>query len=309
MVRRLACTVLLVAVLSAPATAEESAIPILGEHRFVPVMTLVEPFITTHIQMGLGLGSTLNATQPLISPIDSTLIGTTDSDQFFTTLGFRYQQGVREWLAVVLSLDVAGRLGTDTSSLLNDGLTGSVGYRIGWLMRAYHSETVLVSGSLSISRTNATFVNVSDWFEGQQSGEEVPLVQGRTSLLGSGGVHAAWGISHRFGLLGALEARYGESFDGSGNNDWYSDVRIGFSYDSSQDLKTPLGFALTAGRSELSFSDDPESGTWFWSIRMAAIGRSDFTVGLELMGSAFDTVTQEERVQTLSFQVDIRYFY
>ena len=295
--------------LAAPAAAKESGIPRLDEHQFVPVPAITEPFMTTFLQMSLGLGGTLNATQPLFSPIASTLIGIVDSNQFLTGIRFRYQYGVKNWLVVSLRINIIGRLGTDTSSLLTDGITGALGFELGWMMRVYRSRSVLVSGSVSLTSASATFVDVSDWFQAQMAGEDANLVRPSTSLTGSGGVHAAWGINRRFGLLGSLIAAYGESFDGTGDNAWRSDVRFALSYEAAQDLNIPLGLALTVGRNENNLYAESDAATWFWNLRVAGIGRSDFTAGVGLQSAYFDSPNQSDRVQQLEIRLDMRYFY
>jgi len=309
MVRYLALLGLFAVMLAAPAAAEESGIPRLDEHQFVPVPAITEPFMTTYLHMGLGLGGTVNATQPLYSLSDSTLVGSVDSNQFLAGIRFKYQHAMKNWLAVRLRLNGIARLGTDTSSLLNDGITGALGYEVGWLMRVYRSRSVLVSGSVSLISANATFVNVSDWFEAQMAGKDADLVRPRTSLTGSGGVHGAWGINRRFGLLGSLNAGYGESFDGTGNNSWSSDVRFALSYDGAQDLNAPLGLALTVGRAENNVNAESDAATWFWNLRLADIGRSDFTAGVALQSAYFDSPNQSDRVQQLEIKLDMRYFY
>jgi len=309
MVRYLAVFGLIAVMLAVPAAAEESKIPRLDEHQFVPVPALTEPFMTTYLQFALGLGGTVNAEQPLFSPIDSTLIGSVGSNQFLTGIRFRYQQGVTDWLVVFLRMNVIGRLGTDTSSLLHDGITGALGYEVGWMMRVYRSESVLVSGSVSLTSASGTFVNVSDWYEAQKAGEDADLVRPRTSLTGSGGAHAAWGINRRFGLLGSLYASYGESFDGTGDNAWYSDIRFALSYDGAQDLDIPLGVALTVGRTENNVNASSDTPTWIWNLRLAATGQSDFTAGVSLQSAYFDSSSQDDQVQSLEVRLDMRYFY
>jgi hypothetical protein len=308
MAHRLALLGLVIVALAVPATAEESGIPHLDEHQFVPVLAITEPFMTTHLQTDVGLGWTVNAKQPLFNPIDSTVVGEIASNQFLTGIGVVYQQGVKDWLVVRLRLGVAGRLGTDTSSLLNDGITGALEYEVGWMMRVYRSRSVLVSGSVSLSSANATFVSVSDWSEAQQAGEDAELVRPRTSLRGSGGAHAAWGINHRFGLLGSVFGRYGETFDGDGDNAWYSDLRLALSYDAREDLDLPVGFALTGGRSENDVNSGTDEGTWFWNLRLAGI-RSDFTAGVSLQSAYFDVSDQSDRLQFFEIKLDMRYYY
>ena len=307
--RYIALTGLLILALTAQATAEEQEFPSLGDHRFVPVTALTEPFLVTYVQSTVGLGWTVNSTTPLINPSDSTMVGSVESDQLLTGLGFQYQQGVKDWLVVKLALDVVGRLGADTNSLLADGVTGAFGYDIGWMMRIYNTRSLLVSGSLGLGTGNATFLNLLALSEDLAAGEDAELVSSRTSLVGYGGLHAAWGINRRFGLLGSLYASYGESFDGSGDNSWHSDGRLALSYDMEQDLSIPLGLALTGWRSENDVNADSEAGTWFWQARLALQGRSDFSIGANFGVDYFEVASQSDRLQFTNFSIDMRYYY
>ncbi len=306
------CLVILLLTALVPAasgSAEDSSFPGLGEHVFVPVTTITEPFLITYVQSTVDLGLTLNSESSLIIPPDSVLISGIETNQLYAGLGFQYQQKAKDWLVVRLSLDIIGRLGTDSSSLLADGITAALSYDAGWMMRIFHSNSLLVSGSLGIGTSNASFVNLTQWGQSIGPGEDASLSSSTTSLVGYGGLHAAWGIDRRFGLLGSLYANYGESFDGSGDNSWYSDVRLALSYDIRQDLDIPLGLALTGGRVENDVNADSEAGTWFWALRFAIQGRTDFTLGLDFGMYYFDVANQSERLQASRFTIDMRYYY
>lgn len=309
MIGRLALFGLVVFALAAPAAAEDSGFPRLGDHVFVPVLSLDEPFIVTQVQTAVGLGWTVNSTTPLIHPEDSTVLGSVESDQLLAGIGFKYQQKVKDWLATRLAFDVVARLGTDTNSILADGITGAIGYNISWILKMYSTQTVLVSGSVGLGNRNASFISVLDWFNAQQEDQDASLIRGRKSLDGYGGLHAAWGINRRFGLLGTFYASYGESFDGSGDNEWHSDLRAALSYNLEQDLDLPLGLALTGGRTENDANADSDTGTWFWTSRFALQGRSDFSLGLQLASYYIDSAGQSDKLQFFDVSIDMRYYY
>jgi hypothetical protein len=293
----------------ATAGAEESALPQLGEHTFIPVMALTEPFITTHVQTNISLGSTVNSTVPVIDVVNEEIIGTAKANLALAGIGFHYQYAAKEWLAVYIGLVTAGRLGTSTTSLLAEGITASVGYNLGWQMRIYHSQKFILSGSVSLGNQNATFVNLIDWVDGILEGTNVPLVRARQSLRSNGGFHAGWGISRRFGLLGSFRLNYGESFDGKGVNDWKSDGRLALSYDMAYDIKVPLGLALTGGYYQDDNLGEAKNDIWFWSLRLAALGRRDFSISLDLMTSYFDSFEQGTAQQFTQLGIALRYFY
>jgi hypothetical protein len=293
----------------AAAAAEESPMPQLGDHVFIPVMALTEPFITTFVQSTVSLGKTTNATVPVFDLESGEIIGFAPADQLLAGIGFRFQHAAKDWLAVGLDLHIVGVLGTNTTSLVAEGVTGTLGYNLGWQMRIYRSRKFLLSGSVGLGNRAATFVNLLDWVNGVIEDTGVPLVRARQSLRGVGGLHAGWGISRRFGLLGSLEAVYGESYDGTGQNAWSSDARMALSYDMEHDIKVPLGLALAGGFFENDTSGNTQEGVWFWSVRLAAQGRRDFSIGLDLTTSYFDSFYQDANVVMPQISIDMRYFY
>ncbi len=281
--------------------------PSLGDHVFVPVTAISEPFITTFVQNSVSLGS-IDATVP-VSLLDSTLVAEIPADQLVAILGARYQHAVNEWLAAGLSLGVVGRVGTSTTTVLVEGLTGDLRYNLGWLVRLYQSNTLILSGSVKLGNHSATIINVQEWAESIGSEEDASLVNNRQSLRGAAGLQAGWGISRRFGLLGSVIMSYAESFDGQRANAWDSDVRLSFSYDLERDVSVPLGLALTGGRSGNNVDTDSETGVWFWTLRVATQSRSNFTIGLDLQNAYARSSTSRSDQHMMQFTFDMRYFY
>lgn len=292
-----------------PAAAQDQPIPRLGDHVFVPATSLTEPFITTYVQTGVSLGQTINSTVPVIDVTDSTLIGTTKASLLIAGIGFRYQQAVKEWLAVHLRFGTAGRVGTSTTSLVAEGVTATLNYDLGWIIRAYHSRDFILSTSLSLGNNNSTFVNLLDWVGGILEGTDVPLVRSRPSLVGTAGAHAGWGLSRRFGLLGSIKMSYGESFDGSGDNQWDPDGRLAVSYDMEYDLRVPLGLAVTGGYLKSYEGVYTDDGIWFWSARLALQSRDDFSLGFDLTNYFMESANFGTSQQISQFTIDMRYYY
>lgn len=301
--------IVLVLLCALPAIGQDYAIPYMGGHHFVPATALAEPFITTSVQTTVSLGKSVNATVPVIDIAGDQIIGTANADIFLAGISFRYQHRVKDWLSVGLGLTSAGRVGTSTPSLVSEGLTGSVGYDIGWLMRIHQSEKVIVSGSVGLGSSSATFINLLEWADDILAGQDASLARNENSLKGIGGLHAAWGISRRFGLLGALEFKYGEAFDGKGTNNWDTDVRLGLSYDIEQDLSVPLGLSLVGGLLQINEGTFSGSDIWFWSGRLALQTREDFSIGLDLSRYYLESQTYGNEQQVSQFSIDMRYYY
>jgi len=300
---------ILALVLASAAAAQDSAFPRLGDHLFTSVTALTDPFITTDVQTTVSLGQTVNARIPVYDLVTDEIIGHAASNLALAGIGFRYQHAAKDWLAVRVGLNAAGRLGTSTTTLIADGVTGTVGYSVGWKVRAFRSRKVILTGSVGLGNQSTTFINLLDWAGGLIEGTNVPLVRPRHSLRGSGGVEAGWGISRRFGLLGSLGAVYGESFDGRGLNDWTLDGRLALSCDLEHDLGIPLGLALAGGHYDADELGANGSGVLFWSVRIAAHGRKDFTLGLEIRQSYLESPLYSDDLHVAQVSIDMRYFY
>lgn len=292
-----------------PAAAQDQPMPRLGDHVFVPVMALNEPFITTHVQTSVSLGQTLDSFVPVLDVTDSTIIGIAPASVLLAGIGLNYQQAVKDWLAVRINLSTVGRVGTSTTSLISEGLTGSLGYNLSWIMRTHQSENFLLSTSLSLGNSNATIINLLDWAYGLLEGTPIPLVRSSPTLQGTAGVHAAWGLSRRFGLLGTFEMGYGESIDGIGSNQWYPDGRLAVSYDLKYDLRVPLGLALTGGVFATDESTLKGDDTWFWSTRIALQTADDFTFGLDFSGYYSESQEYQTTSKISQITIDMRYYY
>lgn len=300
------CALLL---LAGAARAQESPIPRLGNHLFVPATTIPEPFLTTHVQTLVSLGRSVRTTIRAIDLPDTMASATTRNEQFLTAIGFTYQQAAKEWLAVGFSLSAGGRMGTGINTLLVDGITGFVGYDLSWKLRIYRSRSLLLSGSIGLGNNDATFINLLDWAGGLLEGEDASLVRSRNSLFGLGGLHASWGLGRRFGLLGSVAVDYGESFDGRGGNSWHADERLALSYDLMPDLRVPLGLLIAGGHYENQEDADIDQGVWFWSARIASQSRANFSIGLDLMTSYYDSRSQDVSQQFSQINISMRYFY
>ena len=102
---------ILLIVVATPAAAEDTAMPRLGAHQFVPAPSIEEPFIVTQVETAVSLGQAISTSRPGLTLPDSTVIGGLTSEQFFIGLRFGYQHAMKEWLAVQVGLAASGRLG------------------------------------------------------------------------------------------------------------------------------------------------------------------------------------------------------
>ena len=289
------------------ARAEDGPMPALGSHRFVPATRIEDPFLNGYVQTSVALGTATNTSTPTFTLPDSTVVQAAPAEQVYFGLGFTYQHRMKDWLGVLVDLEAAGRLGSNTRSLVADGITGNVNYHLGWKIRAIETSSFLASGSIGLTNRATSLINILRWAEDLVSGSDADLVLSKRSLRGRLGMHAAWGISRRFGLLASGVADYGEPLDGHQSNTWQGEARFAVSYDLESDLRVPLGLAATVGYSGVDVLDT--SSVWFWRTRLALQSRDDFSIGLDFGTSYFESLERNADTQFSEFSLDTRYYF
>jgi hypothetical protein len=298
---------LVIVALAGPSLAEDSPMPVLGDHRFVPATRIEDAFLNGYVQTSVAVGSATNTNTPEFVLPDSTVVQIAPASQLFFGLAFRYQHRMKEWLAVNATVSAAGRMGSNTRSLLSDGVTGTVGYALGWKVRAVETSSFLMSGSFSLTNTALSLINVLDWADDIFEGRQSDLVRSRGFLRGRFGLHTAWAINERFGLLGTGFASYGESIDSEAGNDWNGDVRLALSYNLEPDIGVPLGVSATAGYSGVQAFES--SSVWFWRMRIAVQTREDFSIGVDLGTSYYESLQRNNNNQFTELSLDTRYYF
>ncbi len=283
--------------------------PMLGGHAFLPNNLVRDPFIKTFIRNSVGVGSAVNLDIPLAIIGDDTLVSL-KGDLLFALLGFEYQQAVKPWLAARGEFKVVGRLGTGVPALLASGITASTGFEFGWLVRLFHSERTLLTGSLKLANNNFTAINVSDFVDDIIAGRPASLIKKTPSMRGGGGLRFAWGVSPFFGLTALAETGYGESVDRRADDEWYFELGGTVDFDFSAISEVPIG--VMAAYRHNSF---PEAGNDVSNdirgglLRIAYNGRSDFIVALDIGFERFDSRALNQTVNFGSVGLNLRYYF
>ena len=282
---------------------------ILGGHTFVPSGYLRDPFIMTSVTNLLAIGTAVGLQNPVLE-IGGEPVAEMEGELTFISVAFGYRQAVREWLAASIQVGTVGRLGTNTTSLLAQGINATVGWDLGWTMRLVQRERWTLAGSVELQSISATIVNVLDWAEGVITGSGTELVRSSSALQGKFGLRAAYGFNPTVGILGSFHAGYGESFDLSAPDKWFVVLDGGVSLDLNPSQGWPLGFLL-GGR----YSSLPEAGEDIGEkqglvlVRIAYTGREDFVIGLDITNEWLPQYFSDEPVHMTTTGIGLDYFF
>ena len=269
--------------------------PMLNDHPFHLSEGARSPFIKTYLAGTIGLGSTGNMIVPGLSVGDNIILEFS-GELMFVNGGLDYRQKVNDWLAFFLSYELMGRVGTDVSMVLVDGLNSLSGGDIGWLFRLYHDDKFQLSGSLSLQNMSGSFFDiigyindVLDSVPNPQATKNIPVMNGGVGFKG------AWAPNETFGLLFATDFLYGESFS-RGVKDFFMGLSLTGDVDFNPRYEVPVG--LNFG---YTYSSKPEHtmlefhSTNILHLRIAYTGSCDYNVGLQFTFYKYELANIEKR--------------
>ena len=283
--------------------------PVLNEHKFI-TNTLVEgPFVNTFFRLSAGIGTSSNYDLPL--NINGNTVNGLYGQMTYGVLNVKYQQNIKDWLAFSVSADMIGRLGSQTISLITEGVNLGMSYQFGWIFKAYESKKVVLSASLSISNQSVTVFNMFDFIkkiiENGGIARENKLVKTTNITAGTAGFKFAYALNRTFGCIGKLNLGYGESL--SSVNKGYFDGGVSFDADLNPRLSIPVGFALGYDWNNFSQTDVSLSNPQNIIFKINYTGRKDFDLGVEMNAQFFklSTLNQNINLEVLFIKADIAY--
>jgi len=262
-------------------TKHDWKVPVLNEHTFPSLSNFRSSFITTHVKANLGYG----ITSPL--KIGGFMLGDEEILSFegqliFLNMDVHYQQKFNPWLAMYINLRLAGRVGSDMSTILADGVNTITGGGIGWIFRIYQSKKFNLSGIANVNNVFGNFINVSQYFEDLIN--DVPdasVTKLVPSLSASVGVQGAYAFSPVFGAQFHAGCAIGETFDRKGTKAFYSFGLMG-DVDFLPVHRVPIGFALG-----YTFTSSPYiimaegANTNLFAAKIAYTGSKEFELGIQ----------------------------
>ncbi len=291
------------------AQIENQKLPRLNGHTFIPLGSLGSPFTNSYFQSNLGFASSSSVEFPLLDIGGQTIYGEIGG-LLMATLGFSYQHQIKDWLAFNINPNMSTRIGTDVTTLLTQGINTVAGIDMQWVIRLVKNEKQVLSGTINISSYNGTFINIYGFVEDVINNIPNPSISSSIPVVNSGiGLKYAHGINDLFGFHLTGDFNYGEGF---ARGDAGINYKFGGSFEVniSERTKTPLGFVVWFTR-----STQPENvfnstdATHFAGLKIAYMGTSDFSLGLEFAYVAIPVAAIDKRMSLLGVLITTRYFF
>ena len=287
-------------------------VPNLGEHKFMPNNIVRHPFLQTSVRNTLGIGKAYDIEIPLIVIGGDPLIALR-GDLIFLNLDFEYQHRVKDWLGVWARFRMLGRLGNGTEALLSQGITALSGFDLGWLFKLRQTEKTQLSGSLSLSNSQATIVNLLDFINGVIDGDlstNNQLVKTVPSLRGNMGLRFAWAINELYGTYLLTKLSYGQSAIERNESKFF--YKIGGVFDVNLSARTifPFGIALGVSHSSLPRTGDAtKSEVQSIFLHIGYNTPHDFIIGVQTSMEFLPLESTGETLKAGLTTINLRYYF
>jgi hypothetical protein len=289
----------------------ENIKPQMNDHQFITTTLVDGPFANTYFSLSAGVGSSSNYDYPLV--INGQEVQGLFGQITYVALDVRYQQNIKDWLAFLVTVRMKGRLGSQTISILTEGVNIGNSFNIGWLFKAFESRKLMLSAGLNLSTVSVTTLNFTDFVEKViENGGITPdnkLIKTTNNTLGTVGLRGAYAFNRTFGCIANLNSGYGESV--SGVNRGYFDAGISFDANLDPNFSVPIGLAIGYSWNNYSQADISFSNPQNIIFKINYTGRKDFDLGAEVNAQFFtlDKLNQSIDMQVLFMKASIAYYF
>jgi hypothetical protein len=264
--------------------AQEGARPVLAGHTFVSTDLVPDAFVRTYVRTSLGYAESQSVDYPPVVVGRDTL-QVLNGALNYATLGIEYQALLRNWIATRISIGLVSRLGSQGSSLINEGVTVVQGYDFGFLAKLRQTEKSSLCGTIGVANQWVTIIDVHQFSE--DVANDVPnarLIDYVPAVRTNAGLRYGWAASPAFGVTVLGQGSYGDAPRRQQLTSWGWDLGASVDYDFAPKHHIPLGTALAyriTSQPGLSATDNGNSSQTV--LRIAYTGHRE-VVALDILG-------------------------
>lgn len=288
-------------------------VPMLGVTRIIPNTFLPDPFVSTKMQLSLGYGRSSRIAVPLIE-IDGDPVLGLEGDIMFALLGVEYRHEVRDWMAVLVHVRIAARLGTEIQALLAQGVSAFQGFYLGWIFRLHQTDRHLLSTTFRVSNGRTILVDILGFVDRAiEDGEitEHNRITYNTPTLGTNlELQYVYAANDYIALQALGGLSYAESIDRRVGAEWYYKLGGTVGFDFNQRYSVPIGLVLG-----YKYNTVPEGGDDIVDAVQSALvnisytGRPDFGLGFDMEFQRIPLKNFDEEPTFFSVVVSMQYFF
>jgi hypothetical protein len=267
-----------------PARAQDDPRPSLAGHTFLSTDLVPDAFVRSYVRSSLGYAEAQSIDYPPLV-INGDTLQVLNGSLSYNTLGIEYQGALRNWIAVRIAGALVSRLGTQGSSLANEGVTITQGYDFGFLAKLHETPNSMLCGSIGVTDQTVTIVDVKQFAEDVASGvPNATLIDNVPTVRSEAGLRFAHAASRAFGFTLLGEGSYGDAPRRHQRTSWGWNLGASVDYDAEPAHSIPVGAALGYRLTSLPALTATDFGNSSQTVlRIAYTGKHD-VVAVDMLG-------------------------
>jgi len=283
---------------------------VLNGHEFAPSELVPAPFAISYFGTRTGGGVAFDLKTPFVD-LEGETLGVLEGDVAFMNLGFNYQQRFGSWFAASFGFGGIARIGVDEQSILAQGVTGSVVYRVGGLARILQTDKVILSGGLDFAKTDIVGMDIFGFaqrvIEEGINAEDNSVVASGNALSRQASLRVGWAPLPWLGVTGYLEGGQGDTSVADNETLFGGGGSVGI------DLKEfgliPLGFMMIGKTDAFAQGGaDLASRTYSYGFSFSYTGWDDFCVSLEMSMNLLERREADDDFEAFIGTFNLRYW-
>ena len=290
----------------------EKRLPILNNFRFIPSEIVDDPFINTYIKINVGSGLALDLTSYL-KKFDGTIRDTVSGDLTYIQAGLQFQYAVNDWLAFNLGGGGFGRLGTNTYTILTQGVSYATGFFVGGKAKLWQNDKMLLSTSLDFKYQSIYLYSIYDFVkEAVENGG----IDSTSSLLSEDNVSSTYlSVNYAYaptdwcGVLAVAGWGVGEAFDTKTKGSIRVSAAYLVDFDNVDAIEFPIGILASVKYNSFGEGGSNVSDIFTYGFKIAYTGHKDFDIGIENTYQSLSYKASEEKVNTILTSFTLRYYF
>ena len=266
------------------ARAQDEPRPSLAGHTFVSTDLVPDAFVRTFVRSTLGYAESQSVDYPPVV-IGRDTLQVLNGALNYATIGLEYQAGLRDWIAARIGAGLVTRLGTQGSSLVNEGVTVASGFDFGFLARLRQTPKTMLCGTIGVSNQWVTVIDLKQFAE--DVANNVPnarAIDYVPTVRSTAGLRYAWAASPSIGVTALGTTSYGDAPRRQELTSWGWDLGASVDYDFAPSHHIPVGAALAYKITSLPGITTTDNGNSSQTVlRIAYTGKREL-IAVDVLG-------------------------
>lgn len=287
--------------------------PRVGKHLFSPLAGVGFPAIRTVTTANLGAGVSTGVKIPIVE-VNGKPVSANIGSLAVLTVKARHEQAIKPWMSFYAEYGITGRLGTNITSLLAQGINTSIGFDLGWKVKIIEDDAWSIVTGLGLRDASYVNIDAKAWAEGIiDSGgivESSQLFDTKPALRVTWTGGAAHSFSRMFGLYGGLSVGLEEPKQRGGDYRVTIDALLALSVDWNDLTEVPIGTTLGLEYKEnpdIAGADDGSHKNIYF--RLGYTGQDEFGLGLQMQYQFVPIGGITDQVTFITGLLDMRFYF